>query len=55
MERSVMKSIVIPIDIESESTEEAEQIYAKFVEWLAQRPRMLMAKGKWRIKRRNAK
>ena len=54
MERSVMMCLEIPIKIEAESVEEAERIHAKFVEWLSQRPRLLMAKGKWRI-RGNAK
>lgn len=55
MKASIMKSIVLPIEIETETVEEAERIRAKFVKWLAQSPRMLMAKGKWKIKRGNTK
>lgn len=55
MERSVMICLEIPIEIEAETVEEAERIRAKFVKWLAQSPRMLMAKGKWKIKRGNTK
>jgi len=53
MTKCVAMSIVVPVEIEAESVEEAKKIYAKFACFLAKHPQMLMAKGKWKIKKRS--
>ena len=55
MTKWVAMSIVVPVEIEADSVEEAKKVYAQFTHFLAKHPRILMAKGNWKIKRRDMK
>ena len=51
MKISVMRSIVIPIEVEAETVEEADVMRTKLLQFLSDHPRLMMAKGKWKIRK----